>query len=741
MSEDLEKSPTDAADVEETATDPSPSESTLVAEANDEKVSPAVESGESGDSVAETEPADEAPEDDPAAASEDAAPRVQMPEIPDDLDSLDEETLAKIYEASLETIKEGQVIKGTVLALDRDHVLVDVGYKSEGSISLSEFPNHGRDMKVGDEVDVFLETKEDNEGQIVLSKEKANRIKVWDKISEAYDQNEMVTGTVIARIKGGLTVDVGVRAFLPGSQVDLRPARNLDQYLGKSLEMRIIKLNRNRGNIVLSRRVLLEEERATLKTKTLETLEEGQMVEGVVKNITDYGAFIDLGGLDGLLHITDMSWGRVGHPSEMFKIGDTVKVMILKFDQERERVSLGHKQITHDPWEDVDTKFLAGTRIDGRVVSIADYGAFIELEEGVEGLVHVSEMTWSRRMRHPSKIVTVGNNVEAVVLNVDKDNKRISLGMKQTGENPWLKIQDRYPVGATVQGRVRNMTDFGAFLALEEGIDGLIHISDMSWTQRIRHPSEILKKGQEVEAVVLNIDIENERLSLGLKQAGENPWDNIDDHHQVGNNVPASIVKVVNFGAFAALEDGLEGLIHISELAEGKVERSEDIVAVGEEYMVKIIKIDKEERKLGLSLKAYMDEHGEPEEWKERRARRLAAEASGVVQEDAAVSDDAEPEEAGDTAAAVSDTAKPEEADDTAAAVPGKAKQPEEAGDIRGGDPKTVMEAAMEAAMEAEAAPEVKAESDEGVEVAEDAGEAEAPAGEPPEASEEEPVS
>jgi small subunit ribosomal protein S1 len=563
--------------------------------------------------------------------------------IPDDLESLDPEILAKIYEESLESIKEGQVIKGTIVNIEREHVVVDVGYKSEGEIAMDEFPNRGRDLQVGEEVDVFLETREDNEGQVVLSKEKANRIKVWDKISEAYDREETVAGTVIARIKGGLTVDVGVRAFLPGSQVDLRPARNLDQYIGQSLEMRIIKLNRNRGNIVLSRRALLEEERASLKTKTLETLEEGQTVEGIVKNITDYGAFIDLGGLDGLLHITDMSWGRVGHPSEMFKIGDNVKVVVLKFDRERERVSLGHKQITHDPWEDVEAKFPPDSRIQGRVVSITDYGAFIELQEGIEGLVHVSEMTWSRRTRHPSKIVSVGDIVDAVVINVDKENKRISLGMKQIEENPWLKIQERYPVGASVRGRVRNMTDFGAFLALDEGIDGLIHISDMSWTQRIKHPSEILKKGQVVEAVVLNIDAENERLSLGLKQAGENPWDNIDEIHRVGEDVHVSIVKVVNFGAFAALSDGLEGLIHVSELADGKVERPEDIVGVGEDYTVKIIKIDRDERKLGLSLKAYIDEHGEPEEWKERRTLRLEA---GPIAPDTGVEETAEGEAA-----------------------------------------------------------------------------------------------
>ncbi|MBI2880494.1 MAG: 30S ribosomal protein S1 [Candidatus Tectomicrobia bacterium] len=560
--------------------------------------------------------------------------------IPEDISSLNAETMERLYEESLASIQEGQVIKGTVLKVERDHVVVDVGYKSEGSISLNEFPDGGRGLKVGDEVDVFLETKENSEGQVVLSKEKANRIKVWDRISDAFDKGETVRGTVVARIKGGLTVDVGVRAFLPGSQVDLRPVRNLDQYIGQAIETRIIKLNRNRGNIVLSRRVLLEEERAALKSKTLETLQEGQVVEGVVKNITDYGAFIDLGGLDGLLHITDMSWGRVGHPSEMFKIGDTVKVMVLKFDRERERVSLGHKQITRDPWENVDTKYPSGTRLKGRVVSITDYGAFVELEEGVEGLVHVSEMTWSRRMRHPSKIVSVDDIVDAVVLNVDKDNKRISLGMKQVEENPWLKVREKYPVGSTVRGRVRNMTEFGAFLALEEGIDGLIHISDMSWTQRIKHPSDILKKGQLVDAVVLSIDAENERLSLGLKQAGENPWDKIGELHHVGENVHASVVKVVNFGAFAALDDGLEGLIHVSELAEGKVERPEDVVGVGEDYTVKIIKVDPEEKKLGLSLRAYVAEHGEPAEWKERRARRLEGEtkeeAGGRAQDEPA---------------------------------------------------------------------------------------------------------
>jgi small subunit ribosomal protein S1 len=518
------------------------------------------------------------------------------------------EELERLYEESLKHIQEGEIVRGRIVQIDRDAVLVDVGYKSEGIIDLAEFPDYGRDLQVGQEVDVLLEEKEDREGQVILSKEKANRIKIWDDISKKYDNNELIEGVVVARIKGGLTVDVGLKAFLPGSQIDLRPVRNLDRLIGEKLQMRIIKLNKRRGNIVLSRRVLLEEDRQRAKEKTLASLAEGQVVEGVVKNITEYGAFIDLGGIDGLLHITDMSWGRVGHPSELFAIGDKVKVMVLKFDQENERVSLGLKQMSPDPWTDVANKFPEGSRVRGKVVSITDYGAFVELEEGIEGLVHISQMSWARRTRHPSKIVNIGDMIEAVVLSVDTDRKRISLGMKQTEPNPWTTVDARYPVGSEVEGKVRNLTDFGAFIALEEGIDGLIHISDMSWTQRVKHPSDLLKKGQKVNAVVLNVDKENERLSLGLKQMEPDPWTLVPSKYQVGQEIRVKIVKVANFGAFAELEDGVEGLIHLSELSTEKVENPEEIVTVGQELDTKIIKIDAEARKIGLSIRAFAED-------------------------------------------------------------------------------------------------------------------------------------
>ena len=516
------------------------------------------------------------------------------------------EELERLYEESLKHIQEGEIVRGRIVQIDRDAVLVDVGYKSEGIIDLAEFPDYGRDLQVGQEVDVLLEEKEDREGQVILSKEKANRIKIWDDISKKYDNNEIIEGVVVTRIKGGLTVDVGLKAFLPGSQIDLRPVRNLDRLIGEKLQMRIIKLNKRRGNIVLSRRVLLEEDRQRAKEKTLASLAEGQVVEGVVKNITEYGAFIDLGGIDGLLHITDMSWGRVGHPSELFAIGDKVKVMVLKFDQESERVSLGLKQMTPDPWTNVAEKFPETSRVTGKVVSITDYGAFVELEEGIEGLVHISQMSWSRRTRHPSKIVNIGDVIEAVVLSVDTERKRISLGMKQIEPNPWTTVDERYPVGSEVEGKVRNLTDFGAFIALEEGIDGLIHISDMSWTQRVKHPSDLLKKGQKVKAIVLNVDKENERLSLGLKQMEPDPWTLVPSKYHVGQEIRVKIVKVANFGAFAELEDGVEGLIHLSELSSEKVDNPEEVVAVGQELDTKIIKIDAEARKIGLSIRAFI---------------------------------------------------------------------------------------------------------------------------------------
>ena len=547
--------------------------------------------------------------DEPMGAKEAGGGQARSTELDEFGDEiLSQEELEKIYAGSFERIREGEIVRGRIVRIEKDMVLVDIGYKSEGVIPIWEFPRHGRDLKTGDEVEVYLEETEDTEGLCVLSKEKANRIKIWDDISKAYENNQAVEGEVISRIKGGLTVDIGLKAFLPGSQVDLRPVRNLEKLIGQRLQMKIIKLNRKRGNIVLSRRVLLEEERLEAKKETLARLQEGQVLEGVVKNITEYGAFVDLGGIDGLLHITDMSWGRVNHPSDLFAVGGRIKVIVLKYDRETERVSLGYKQITADPWSKVEEKYPIGSRVKGKVVSITDYGAFVELEEGIEGLVHISEMSWTRRVRHPSKIVAVGDVVEAQILNVNREEKRISLGMKQVEPNPWSTIAEKYPVGSEVEGKVRNLTDFGAFISLEEGIDGLIHVSDMSWTQKVKHPSEILKKGQKLNAVVLSIDQENERLSLGMKQLSEDPWKDVGQRYRVGQDVRVRVVKVTNFGAFAGLEPGIEGLVHVSELGRGEVDNPEKIVKPGDELDVKVIKMDVESRKIGLSVRARLDD-------------------------------------------------------------------------------------------------------------------------------------
>ncbi|MEK6568981.1 MAG: 30S ribosomal protein S1 [candidate division NC10 bacterium] len=524
--------------------------------------------------------------------------------------------MVELYAQSLREIVEGEIVRGTVLEIKNDTVLIDIGYKSEGTIPLREFQTLSGEfpIKVGDAVDVYLDQKEDSDGLIVLSREKAEKIKVWDDIRRSYEKGEVITGTILGRTKGGLMVDIGVRAFLPGSQVDLRPVRDLDKLIGKSFPMKVIKLNQRRGNIVLSRRELLEEERRALKDKTLQSLQEGKVIRGKVKNITEYGAFIDLGGLDGLLHITDMSWGRVSHPSELFVVGDEVEVVVLKFDRAAERVSLGYKQRTKDPWEGVEQRFPVGSRVRGKVVSLTDYGAFIELAEGIEGLVHISEMSWTQRVKHPSKVVSVGDPVEVMILDVDQVNKRISLGMRQTEPNPWLFVEERYPVGTRVEGTIRNLTDFGAFVELEEGIDGLIHVSDMSWTKRIRHPSEVLKRGDKVEAVVLHVDKTNRRISLGLKQSQPDPWQStVPDKYRVGMDVRAKVVRLADFGAFVELEDGVEGLLHVSELSHERVAKPEDIVSVGNELTLKIIKLDAEERKLGLSLRAYLDGQSEPE--------------------------------------------------------------------------------------------------------------------------------
>ncbi len=520
----------------------------------------------------------------------------------DDID-FDSMSMEEIYERTFSNIAEGEVVSGRVLQATDSEVLVDVGYKSEGIISRREFGS--TDLKVGDMVDVYLEKTENADGLIVLSKEKADKIKIWDQINKAYENDEILEGRVAERIKGGLTVDIGVKAFLPGSQIDLRPVRDLEKLIGENLRVKVIKLNKKRGNIVLSRRVILEKEREEKKKETLKKLVPQTVLPGIVKNITEYGAFIDLGGIDGLLHITDMSWGRINHPTEMFSIGQQVDVMILKFDPETEKVSLGVKQKTEDPWKKAAEKYPISTRVGGKVISLTDYGAFVELEEGIEGLIHISEMSWSGRVKHPSKVVSIGQDIEVMVLNLDVNAKRISLGLKQTEPNPWFVVQERYPVGSIVKGKVRNFTNFGAFVELEEGIDGLIHISDMSWTARVKHPSEVFKKGQEIEAVLLDIDPEAERLSLGLKQLTPDPWDEVSRRFYEGQVVEGEVVRLSEFGAFVRLLDGIEGLIHISELDDSHVEKPEDVVQIGEKIKMKIIKIDIPERKISLSIRAF----------------------------------------------------------------------------------------------------------------------------------------
>jgi small subunit ribosomal protein S1 len=520
------------------------------------------------------------------------------------------ESFAELFAQSAKTIKEGEVVRGTVLGIDNEHVHVDVGFKSEGLIPLWELMDEtGRVLvRPGDLLDVLVEETEDQDGRITLSKEKADRLKIWDEISRAYEADEPVEGAIVARVKGGLSVDIGVKAFLPGSQVDLRPVRNLEAMLGERLQFKIIKFNKRRGNIVLSRRALLEKERERQRRETLQTLEVGQIVDGVIKNITDYGAFIDLGGIDGLLHVTDMSWGRVNHPSEIFQVGDQLKVKVLKFDPETERVSLGLKQIQPDPWVDAAHKYPIGKRVRGKVVSLTDYGAFLELEAGIEGLVHVSEMSWTKRVKHPSKVVSAGDMVEAVVLDIDEGNRKISLGMKQIEPNPWSLIEEKYPVGTRVHGVVRNITNFGVFVGLEEGIDGLVHVSDISWTEQIKHPGEKFKKGDEVDAVVLKIDKENEKFSLGIKQLQPNPWDDIQRSFPLGSEVEGEVTNVADFGAFVRLAEGIEGLIYTGELSADPVSKPADVVKVGDRVRALVTRIDPAEQKISLSIKAMADQ-------------------------------------------------------------------------------------------------------------------------------------
>jgi small subunit ribosomal protein S1 len=516
-------------------------------------------------------------------------------------------TMFALSEKSGGLIEEGKVVSGTVIQLTKDYAVIDIGYKSEGQVQINEFtpaPGGEPGVKVGDRVEVLVESRENETGMVVLSKEKADKMRIWDEISAACERDELVEGVIVGRVKGGLSVDIGVKAFLPGSQVDIRPVRNLDKLIGEKFKFKVIKFNKKRGNIVLSRRVLLEKEREELKKETLKNLKEGAVLKGVVKNLTDYGAFIDLGGIDGLLHVTDMSWGRIGHPSEMFEVGKEVRVVVLKFDAATERVSLGLKQIQEDPWHRADEKYPVGTRVKGKVVSLTDYGAFIELEPGVEGLVHVTEMSWTKRVKHPSKLVNQGDQVEAVVLDIDPKAKRISLGMKQIEANPWTLLEDKYPIGSIIRGEIRNVTDFGVFVGVEEGIDGLVHVSDISWVERIKHPGEKFKKGDVVEAVVLNIDVENERFSLGIKQAMSDPWTTLAERHPVGAKVKGKVTKVTDFGAFVEIEPGIEGLVHVSEMKDERVENPRDVVKEGDEVDVKVIDMDLQERKVALSIKA-----------------------------------------------------------------------------------------------------------------------------------------
>jgi small subunit ribosomal protein S1 len=525
---------------------------------------------------------------------------------PDNLENLGMDELLDMYEKRMSHFSEGDIVKGRVLKVMPSEVVVDIGYKSEGLLAISEVTGYSHEVKVkpGDEIGVFIERLEDPSGYVILSREKAERMLVWDRIEAAYKADQPISGRVVDRVKGGLSVDVGgVKAFLPGSLIDTKPVKNLDSLRGHDYQFKIVSFDKKRNNIVLSRRAIVEVEHQAQKVATFDRLQEGQLTHGVVKNITDYGVFVDLGGVDGLLHITDISWGRVNHPTEYFNVGDEIEVMVLKFDAQSERVSLGYKQKSQDPWSDVVERYPLGTKVHGKVVSLTDYGAFVELEEGVEGLIHVSEMSWTRKVRNPSKLLSIGAEVEAVVADVNVTNRRISLSLKALEQNPWDTAPERYPVGSVVSGKVRNLTDFGAFVELEEGIDGLIHISDMSWNRRLKHPNEVLKKGDTVQARVINVDPENQRLSLSIKEFLPNEWDNFAKAHNIGDEVSGTVSKITDFGLFIKLTDGVEGLAHVSEVNRDPKVKLDKAFKAGDPIRVRIIKIDWTERKIGLSTR------------------------------------------------------------------------------------------------------------------------------------------
>ncbi len=517
----------------------------------------------------------------------------------------EEINIEKMYEQSLKQIQEGELVQGEIIKVYEDYVLVDIGYKSEGIIPIVEFKNSDGKVtaKVGDKVDVVLEKKENDEGLVILSIEKAKKVKVWDHIKDIYNDDGTIKGKVIFRVKGGLSVDIGLPAFLPGSQIDLHPIRDLDSLVGQEIELKILKYNKRRNNIIVSRRAILEAKRMKQKAKTLSLIEEGLILEGTVKNITDYGLFVDLGGIDGLLHITDMSWGRVAHPSSMYQIGDEITIKVINFDREKERVSLGLKQLKPDPWLDAHERFHVGAKVTGQVVNLTDYGAFVEIEEGVECLIHISEMCWTKKIKHPSQIVSIGDMVDSIVLDLDTENKRISLGMKQIKPNPWDIIEEKYPVGTIIEGRIKNITDFGLFIGIDEEIDGLVHISDISWTKKIKHPSELYKKGEEVQAKVLSIDKDNERFTLGIKHLTKDPWEEIPEKYKVGTKITGKVTNITDFGIFVELEEGIEGLIHSSEISKGKSKPHLGKFQIDDVIQALVVNVSKEEKKIGLSIK------------------------------------------------------------------------------------------------------------------------------------------
>jgi small subunit ribosomal protein S1 len=666
---------------------------------------------------------------------------------------MDELSMEQLMESSLQSLKEGEVVHGTVVAVDSDEVLVDIGYKCEGSVPVAEFTDpetNEVEVKVNDEVEVYVERLDESEGRVRLSRDRAAKLKTWRSIEDAYKSGEPVKGQVLDRVKGGLSVDIGVRAFLPGSLVDLLPNRRLEDYLGQEVEARIISFDRRRSNVVLSRKAILEEKQGKIKEKTMETLEEGGLVNGVVKNLTDYGVFVDLGGLDGLLHITDISWGRVGHPSEYFKVGDQVDVVVLRFDRDRERVSLGYKQRFEDPWILVPEKYPVGKRVEGKVVSIVDYGAFVVLEEGVEGLIHVSEMSWTKKVKNPRSILEVGEEVGVVVSEVDPEKRRLSLSLRATEANPWEQVAETYSVGGKIKGTVRNLTDFGAFVEIVPGVDGLVHISDMSWTRRINHPSEVVQKGEDVEAVITSIDSYNQRISLSMKELLPNEWEEYANVHGVGDVATGKITNVTDFGVFVELAPGVEGLCHISEIDRDEGLALAEMFNAGEAVRCRILRVDWHESRIGLSMHAVEQDGVEAEVTVEAAegsaadtAMAAALRAGGIVDEES--TDAAEAEGEGSEAPETAEAAKDDPAAETEAAASDEAEA--ETADVAEEDEPppdaTIETGAEEAEVQAEAGDDEAAAdasaADEIVETEADSDSSEEHEGEP-EATAEEPA-